>query len=453
MKRLNFLVVVLISTAIVVSSCKKKNNEDEIEVFAPETLTGQITSDKTLTADRTWVLNGYVRVMTGATLTIEPGTIIKGDKASNAALIIERGGKINAAGTASQPIVFTSNKASGQRNIGDWAGVIICGKAPINQTGGEAQYEGGLLGTDVAKYGGGASPVANDNSGVLKYVRIEYAGLALAQDKEINGLTLAAVGSGTVVENVQVSYGGDDAFEFFGGTVNCKNLIAYRTTDDDFDFEYGYTGRIQYAISIKDPNVYDASASGASNGIECDNGSTVNDQPFNKPLLSNFTFIGPGASANAKHNAGVIFRKGTKFVLRNSIIVDHLKSGFELATVDAGDRLFAGESEFKNNLVFANQAAYKVSTAGANFADAAALTTFLSLAANSNTVLANVAAAGITNTTLTAPNLTLTTGSAAKTGASFTGLTGFDAVAFRGAMDTTNWTSGWANFDPNSQAY
>lgn len=450
MKSLKFLLIVLFATVAIASSCKKDDGEDEIEVFAPETLSGQITSDKTLTSDRVWILNGYVRVMSGATLNIQAGTIIRGDKVSNAALVVERGGKIMASGTANQPIVFTSNQPAGQRSIGDWAGVIICGKAPINQTGGEAQYESGILGADVAKYGG---TIANDNSGVLKYVRIEYAGIALAQDKEINSLTLAAVGSGTTIENVQASFGGDDAFEFFGGTVNCKNLIAYRCTDDDFDFEYGYVGRIQYAVSIKDPSIYDASASGASNGIESDNGSTVNDVPANRPMLSNFTFIGPGASANAKHNAGVIFRKGSRFVLRNSIIIDHLKSAFELATVDAGDRLFAGESEFKNNLVFANQAIYKVSTAGTNFPDAAALTTFANLAAHSNTSLVNAAAAGITSTSLTAPNLTLTTGSAAKAGASFTGLTDFDVVTYRGAMDTNNWVSGWANFDPNSTVY
>jgi hypothetical protein len=453
MNKFKFLLVVLFATITVFSSCKKTGGDDELETFPPETLSGQITTDKTLTADRVWVLNGYVRVMSGATLTIQPGTVIRGDKTSYAALIIERGAKINAAGTASQPIIFTSSQAAGQRNIGDWSGVILCGKAPINQTGGEAQYEGGALGADVARYGGGANPVANDNSGVMKYVRIEYAGIAIAQDKEINSLTLAGVGSGTTIENIQVSFGGDDGFEFFGGTVNCKNLISYRCTDDDFDFEFGYTGRIQYAISMKDPNIYDASASGASNGIECDNGGTVNDQPFNKPMLSNFTFIGPGVNANAKHNAGVIFRKGTKFVLRNSIIVDHLKSALELATVEAGNHLFSGESEFKNNLVFGNQATYKVSTAGTNFADAAALSTFAGLAANSNTTLANASAAGITNTSLSTPVLTLTANSVAKTGASFTGLTGFETVAFRGAMDTNNWAAGWANFDPNAQVY
>ncbi|WP_207535035.1 hypothetical protein [Desertivirga arenae] len=448
MKSLKFLILALFTASVVVTSCSK--DEEGGETKAPETLSGQITSNTTLTSDKVWVLQGYVRVMSGATLTIQPGTVIKGDKASNAALIVERGARINAVGTAERPIVFTSNQEAGQRNVGDWSGVVICGKAPINQTGGEAQYENGILGTDVAKYGG---TDATDNSGTLKFVRIEYAGIAIQQDREINSLTLAGVGSGTTIENVQASYGGDDAFEFFGGTVNCKNLIAYRCTDDDFDFEFGYVGRIQFAVSIKDPNIYDASSSGASNGIESDNGSTVSDVPANKPMLSNFTFIGPGANANAKHNAGVLFRKGTRFVLRNSIIIDHLKSAFELATVEAGDRLFAGESEFKNNLVWGNQATYKVSTAGANFADATALSNFAGLAANANTTLANAAAAGITSTNLTSPNLTLATGSVAKTGASFTGLTGFETVAYRGAMDTNNWASGWANWNPNNTAY
>lgn len=452
MKNLKNVFFALFAASVIISSCGK---DDPIidPPKAPETVKGLITTNRTLTADRVWILDGYVRVMSGATLTVEPGTVVRGDKASKAALIVERGGKLIANGTAAKPIIFTSNQPVGQRAIGDWSGVILCGNAPINQAGGIAQYEGGILGADVALYGGGTTSNAADNSGILTFVRIEYAGLAIQQDREINSLTMAGVGSGTIIENVQVSFGGDDGFEWFGGTVNCKNLIAYRCTDDDFDFEFGYVGRIQYAISIKDPNVFDASASGASNGIECDNGATVNDNPANKPLLSNFTFIGPGAAANAKHNSGVIFRKGTRFVLRNSIIVDHLKASFELATVEAGDRLNAGESEFRNNLVFSAATAFRVSTAGSFFTTDASLETFALLAANNNTKLASLAAAGITSPTMVNPNLTLIASSPAKIGASFTGLTGFETVTFRGAMDTANWTTGWANFDPQNAVY
>ncbi|TAF44502.1 MAG: T9SS C-terminal target domain-containing protein [Sphingobacteriales bacterium] len=452
MKKIKSLITAILCVSILASSCSKKKDEVVVEDLTPQTIKGDITTNTLLTANKTWILEGYVRVLNGATLTIEAGTVIKGDKVTKGALIIERGGKIMAEGTASKPIVFTSNQAVGSRAIGDWSGVIICGKAPVNFTGGEGQYEGGILGAETAKYGG---TIANDNSGVLKFVRIEYAGIAIQQDREINSLTLAGVGSGTVVENVQVSYGGDDGFEWFGGTVNCKNLVAYRCTDDDFDFEFGYVGRIQYAISIKDPNVFDASATGASNGIECDNGTNVTDIPANKPLLSNFTFIGPGVNANTKHNAGVLFRKGTRFVLRNSIIVDHLKSGFTLATVQAGDNLFKDESEFKNNLVFCATANsnFKVSSAGTNFATDAILRDFLLTPSNANAELASLAAAGITSATLLNPILTLTSTSPAKTGASFTGLTGFDVVNFRGAMDTNNWASGWANFDPQNVIY
>jgi hypothetical protein len=450
MKKLKFLFLTLLCASVAITSCKKKTEVEE--PLAPETISGDIAANRTLTADRVWVLSGYVRVLNNATLTIEAGTVIKGDKATKAALIIERGGKINAAGTADRPIVFTSNQPVGSRAIGDWSGVVICGKSFTNQTGGEAQYEGGILGANVAMYGG---TDANDNSGVMKFVRIEYAGIAIQQDREINSLTLAGVGAGTTIENIQVSFGGDDGFEWFGGTVNCKNLIAYRCTDDDFDFEFGYTGRVQYAVSIKDPNVFDASASGASNGIECDNGVSVDDNPANKPYLSNFTFIGPGINANAKHNVGVLFRKGTRFVLRNSIILDHLKGGFSVATTQAGDRLAAGESDFKNNLIFspAVGANFVVSTSGASFATNDILRTFAINATNANVELASVAAAGITSPTLVNPVLTLNAGSVAKTGASFAGLTGFETVAFRGAMDTNNWANGWTNFDPQNKVY
>ena len=449
MKKLHFLAIAMLSFATVLTSCSS-DDSDEPTIVAPETISGNITSNVTLTADKVWILSGVVRVMDGGVLNIAAGTTIRGDKATKAALIVERGGKINAVGTASAPIVFTSNQAVNERGIGDWAGIVICGKAITNQ-GITAQYEGGILGADVANYGG---TDAADNSGTMKYVRIEYAGIAYATDKEINSLTLAAVGSGTVLENIQVSFGGDDGFEFFGGSVNAKNLIAYRCTDDDYDFEYGYNGHIQFAVSIKDPLVFDNSSSGASNGVECDNGSTEIITPVNRPVLSNFTFIGPGIGANAKHNSGVIFRKGTAFVLRNSIIVDHLKAGFELATTVASDRLFTGESDFKNNLIFGNEMAYKVSgTLGANFSTAALLTAFVTNATNANVTLANTAAAGITSTTLTAPNLLLTDTSPAKTGANFAGLTGLETVTYRGAMNTTDWSSGWASWTPATNVY
>ena len=185
----------------------------------------------------TYLLKGWVYVAAGSELTIEPGTIIKGDKQTMAALIVERGGKLIAQGTETAPIVFTSEEAKGQRRPGDWGGLILCGKAPHNA--GEAQIEGGPR----TKHGGND---AHDNSGVLSYVRVEFAGYPFEKDKEINGVTFGSVGDGTKIDHVQVSYSNDDSFEWFGGTVNCKNLIAYRGWDDDFDTDNGYSGHVQY---------------------------------------------------------------------------------------------------------------------------------------------------------------------------------------------------------------
>lgn len=172
----------------------------------------------------TYLLKGWVYIADGAELTIEPGTIIKGDKQTKAALIAERGGKLIAKGTATEPIVFTSEEAAGSRKPGDWGGIILCGKAKNNQT--EQQIEGGPR----TKHGGADDA---DNSGALSYVRIEFAGYPFQKDKEINGLTLGSVGSGTEIDHVQVSYSNDDSFEWFGGTVNCKYLVAYKGWDDD----------------------------------------------------------------------------------------------------------------------------------------------------------------------------------------------------------------------------
>jgi hypothetical protein len=211
-------------------------------------------------------------------------------------------------GTAAKPIVFTSGKAVGQRNPGDWGGIIILGKAKTNRST-EPTIEGG-----VGKNFGGT--VDNDNSGTLKYVRIEFAGIASQPNSEINGLTLGGVGSGTTIEYVQVAYGNDDAFEIFGGTVNAKYLVAYATADDDFDFDFGYSGRIQFGVALRDPSVVDPGDAG--NGIECDNdGTGTNATPATRPVLSNFTFVGPNVdnTASKNHNYANRFRRATNFVL------------------------------------------------------------------------------------------------------------------------------------------
>ena len=194
------------------------NGGDKTElVLGSESGEFKITEDMTLSASNTYLLKGFVYVQSGVTLTIEPGVIVKGDKTTKATLIIERGGKIMAQGTPEKPIVFTSSKPAGSRKPGDWGGIILLGKAPNNL--GEMTIEGGI----TAKHGG-TDP--NDNSGVLSYVRCEFAGVEYSTDNEINAITFGSVGNGTKIDHIQVSYSGDDSYEWFGGTVNAKYMVA-----------------------------------------------------------------------------------------------------------------------------------------------------------------------------------------------------------------------------------
>lgn len=232
----------------------------------------------------TYTLKGWVYIGEGSELTIEPGTIIKGDKKTKSALIVEPGGKLFAQGTAEAPIVFTSGEAKGNRKPGDWGGLIICGKAKNNQ--GKQQIEGGPR----TKHGGTDNA---DNSGVISYVRVEFAGYPFDTDKEINGVTFGSVGSGTKVDHIQVSYTNDDSYEWFGGTVNCKYLVAYKGWDDEFDTDNGFSGKVQFALSVRDPRTADKSLSNGFESDNCADGALVD--PYTSCVFSNVTFIGPKA--------------------------------------------------------------------------------------------------------------------------------------------------------------
>lgn len=197
-------------------------------------------------------MKGWCYITSGSTLTIEPGTVIKGDKATKASLIVEPGGKLIAKGTQSAPIVFTSAQPAGSRKPGDWGGLIICGKAKNDQ--GTMQIEGG-----PRTVHGGSDDA--DNSGILSYVRVEFAGYPFKTDQEINGVTFGSVGSGTQVDHVQVSYSNDDSFEWFGGSVNCKYLVAYHGWDDEFDTDNGFSGHCQFLLGVRNPKIADQSLS------------------------------------------------------------------------------------------------------------------------------------------------------------------------------------------------
>lgn len=445
MKSTKFLAFLLAGT-LAYAGCKKNDDDEEPVQLAPEVLAGTVSANKTLTNDRQWVLKGYVYVTSGATLTVEPGTIVKSDIGDKGALIVERGGKLIANGTAAAPIIFTSGQPAGSRQPGDWGGIILLGKAPTNRTT-EPTIEGG-----VGRNYGGTDP--NDNSGSLKYVRIEYAGIAAQPNSEINGLTLGGVGAGTTLENIMVSYGNDDAFEFFGGTVNAKNLIAFANKDDDFDFDYGYTGSIQFAVSLRKP---DSNDSDAGNGIEADNdGTGTNATPYTRPVLSNFTFIGPNnaAGTDPNQNFNNRWRRAVRFVLRNSILLGGQKGGFSIESNSSYNDYIAGISEFKNNIVHAVTAPYKVGS-DVTVAGASAAAMQAKAEADGTKTIASAADIKLTSPFFsTSPNFLPALGSPAAGGANFTGLGAFfTQVNHIGAFGTTNWAAGWTNFDPQNTAY
>jgi hypothetical protein len=326
-------------------SCKKELGGDVTPINVPTTttLSGNINTTTTLTSDKVWTLKGYVYVTDGAKLIIQPGTTIVSDIAEKGALIIERGAQLLAEGTSAKPIVFTSGKAVGERMPGDWGGVVLLGRATTNRTS-EPTIEGG-----IGRPYGGTNDL--DNSGILKYVRIEYAGIAAMPNSEINALTLGGIGSGTIIENVQTIYANDDAFEFFGGTVNAKNLYAYATADDDYDFDFGYRGSVSYSVSKRDPLFVDAGDAG--NGVECDNdGTGTSAQPFTHPKLDNMILVGPfDVTSLANHNLGLRWRRATQFTITNSKIVGYQKGAFSMESNETAQAYKDGVSKFQNNEV------------------------------------------------------------------------------------------------------
>ena len=293
---------------------------NEVEV------TANITSNTTWTADKTYILKGFIKVANGATLTIQPGTRIVGDfETLGASLFVLRGARIVANGSAANPIVFTSERTAGERQPGDWGGLILVGNARINRSGTVI-----LEGTDTdpvlnppVPYSGGDNDF--DNSGTLRYVRVEYAGYAPVEAAELNAFTIAAVGSQTTLEFLQALNGLDDHFEFFGGTVDGRNFVSYEAGDDHFDMSEGYRGRLQYLIAYQskvltpragaggvssDPQGIENDGCGSNAGGGCDLG--YNSTPLNTPVVANFTLVGTGPGVvGAGGGYGMVLRRGT----------------------------------------------------------------------------------------------------------------------------------------------
>lgn len=283
-----------------------------------------ITINTTWFAGNTFILHGDIRVNNGATLTIAAGVIVKGEKASKGTLTIERGAKISAVGTFDNPIVFTSDQAAGARAARDWGGIIILGDGITNK-GINQLPEGYPLCVTKPLYGGTNNA---DNSGKLAFARIEFAGVPVTTGDEKNSLSLYAVGSGTKIDHIMVSYAGDDSFEMFGGAVNMTHLLSYRGGDDDFDTDNGYVGKVQYGIAFRDPAVADNST---SNGFESDNNAAGDGAlPQTAATFSNFTLIGPydpactrtvvNTPGVALFGDGLHLRRNTGIDVHNAII-------------------------------------------------------------------------------------------------------------------------------------
>ena len=308
------------------------------EPSGPNILEGKITVDLTLKASREHVLRGAVFVENGATLTIEPGTTIYGEGVSNGTLIIAQGSKIMAEGTPNAPIVFTSDALEGSRGRGQWGGLIINGRAPSNQ--GVTFGEG-----DTGAFGGN-NP--SDSSGVLKYVRVEFAGIEFSPDNELNGIAFQGVGSGTVVDYVQVHFNQDDGIEMFGGTVNIKHALVTGARDDSFDWTDGWTGKGQFWIAQQRGDE-------ADNGFENDNSSKNNDAtPRSAPTIYNATLIGDPQGPTS--DTGMLIREGAAGIYRNIIVHGFKnKAGLDIDNASTIAQANGGSLTIQNTIFSNNQ--------------------------------------------------------------------------------------------------
>ena len=433
------------------------------------TISGSITSDVTFFNDTIYTLDGYVFVKNNATLTIQPGTIVKGKSGNRSTLIITRNGKINANGTANQPIIFTSEKPAGQRVKGDWGGVVLLGKAILNRptdcstcpgnaiAANEPGIQNGIEG-DIDNANGDGLYGGNDdthNAGILKFVRIEFAGTVITPGNEINGLTMGGLGTGTTIENVQVSFADDDGFEWFGGSVNAKWLVSNRNVDDDLDVDFGYKGKVQYAIVLRDSNLYDIGSGPTTNGFESDNDGTGTEaKPYTDPTFSNITIVGPLANGTALSTSnsfqnGARIRRNSSTSIFNSIIMGY-PDGLFIDGTRTGQKFANDSMMFRNNILAGNLRSVNNSSANASTVRATIVSQGTDTLTSANGVLTN--AFNYTN-----PNFLPAISSIALTGASFTAPriadTYFTPTTYRGAMGTDDWTKCWCNFNPNAANY
>ena len=315
--------------AITLASCST-DDDPVIPEPEPSVLQGSITSNLTLKSGNSYTLNGELLVKEGATLNIEPGVKIVAQYDDRVDyILIEQGAKINAEGTASDPIVMTSSK----EEPGAWGGIHICGRAHTNAEGGKGSSEIG-----GAVYGGDNDA---DNSGILKYVRVEYTGYAFDEEHEANGMTFYGVGNGTVVENCEAYHGSDDGFEFFGGSVNVKNMVVVNCSDDSFDWTEGWNGKGENLVAFQEAE--------STLGYDCDclieadnNENNFAATPVSHPVLRNLILVGNGGSKQ-----GIRLRRGTEVEIASAKVCGKAKA-IAVESIETENSLLNGTSILKS---------------------------------------------------------------------------------------------------------
>ncbi len=420
----------------------------DIDPLAPYNQTGV----RTLSADTLYTLHGLYYIESGAEIIIPAGTIIQGVPA--ATLVVKPGGKIYAEGTKFKPVIFTSSEAPGNRFPGDWGGIVILGNAPVNKT--NPLIEGGIIEGSF----GGTNPT--DNSGTFTYCRIEYPGYRFQLNNEINGLTLGGVGSDTEIHHVQVSYSFDDSYECFGGTVDLHHIVAIGGTDDEFDTDFGYQGRIQFGFAMKDPDFSDPT--GSSNGFESDNdGSGSSAWPQTHPVYSNMTvigpqYVGPLPIGNTFSSAGVI-RRNSRTSIFNSVIAGYPKG---MSIRDASQT----QASMDTLRFFHNEVTGSSEQSPGNIHDTGRwpmVGTWFMARANQDTLPRAESAVGLgASISLTNPMPIPQAGSVLIGTADWTDSyladSYFQPTTYRGAFDPAlpmnrQWTAYWTNFDPQNTDY
>lgn len=433
-------------------------------VTPPIELKGDLVT-RTLTKGNKYLIKGQTFVRAGVVLTIEPGTVIFGDKGTKGTLVIDRGGKLIAEGTAAEPIVFTSALAAGARDRGDWGGIVILGNAPVNQS------SPAIEGISPAVIFGGSDNA--DNSGSLKYVRVEFAGIELTPNNETNCITLGGIGSATKMDYCQVSFGGDDGFEWFGGSINSKHLVVFATWDDCFDVDFGFTGKVQFGVTVSYGSYADQSG---SNIFETDNGPNDNVTTLlTTGVFSNISGFGPRISNTQTINGNYQFlidaRRRTALTIANSVFVG-FRAGLRFNQQSVFDNYAAGTGVMTNNIMSAPIAAFSAPTPATGVTVTAANiqswwnannitdvsndlpAVYLAFGLNTNIFFGTNTSTGYASN----PDFRITSSGTLVSGAAFTNpkLTDafFTQTAYRGAFGSSaDWTDGWSEFNPISKAY